>query len=123
MNEVFFDEIRNGSFKEVKAMLAKNPVLLDSKDARGSTPLIIATYYDEPEITDLFLQQGAKVDTKDSSGNTALMGVCFKGYTDIAEKLIKNGADINASNAMGATCLIYAVLLGCNKKLIKLTPH
>ena len=23
MNQVFFDEIRNGSFKEVKAMLAK----------------------------------------------------------------------------------------------------
>ena len=53
MNEVFFKEIREGSFNEVKAMLEKNPILVNSKDVRGSTPLILATYYDEMEITKL----------------------------------------------------------------------
>jgi ankyrin repeat protein len=108
MNEFFFNEIRNGNYNEVKAMLTKNPMLINSKDERGSTALILATYYDEQEIADLLLDMGAKIDAKDASGNTALMGVCFKGYTDVAKKLIERGANINERNAMGATCLIYA---------------
>jgi len=108
MNEFFFNEIRNGNYNEVKAMLTKNPMLINGKDERGSTALILATYYDEQEIADLLLDLGAKIDAKDASGNTALMGVCFKGYTDVAKKLIERGANINERNAMGATCLIYA---------------
>jgi ankyrin repeat protein len=110
MNEFFFNEIRNGNFDEVRAMLKKNPLLLDSKDQRGSTPLILSTYYDQEEITDLLLEWGAKIDAKDASGNTALMGVCFKGFTDTAKKLIDKGVSVNERNTMGATCLIYAAM-------------
>ena len=85
MNEFFFKAIREGNLNEVKPMLEKNPVLINSKDVRGSTPLILATYYDEMEIATLLLDKGAKIDAVDASGNTALMGVCFKGFTDIAK--------------------------------------
>ncbi len=108
MNEFFFNEIRNGNFTEVNAMLKQNPVLLHSKDQRGSSPLILATYYDQLEIVELLLNSGAKIDMKDASGNTALMGVCFKGYEDIAKILIDKGANVNEQNSMGATALIYA---------------
>ncbi|WP_036157249.1 ankyrin repeat domain-containing protein [Maribacter forsetii] len=108
MNEFFFKVIREGSINEVKSMLEKNPVLVNSKDARGSTPLILATYYDQKDIAILLLDKGAKIDAVDASGNTALMGVCFKGYADIAKMLIENNAKLNERNAMGATCLIYA---------------
>ncbi|TVZ15862.1 hypothetical protein JM81_2114 [Maribacter sp. MAR_2009_72] len=108
MNEFFFKAIREGNYNEVKAMLDKNAVLVNSKDSRGSTPLILATYYDETEIARLLLEKGAKIDAVDASGNTALMGVCFKGFTDIAKLLIDKGAALNERNAMGATCLIYA---------------
>ena len=61
MNEFFFNEIRNGNFKEVRAMLEKNPILVNSKNDRGSTPLILATYSDELEITALLMEKGAKI--------------------------------------------------------------
>ena len=65
MNEFFFNEIRNGNVAEVTAMLKQNPVLLNSKDQRGSTPLLLATYYDQIEITKLLLESGARLDAKD----------------------------------------------------------
>lgn len=107
--EEFFAEIRQGRIDVVRAMLDKNPDLIKLKDQRGSTPLILAAYYDQAGIVDLLLQRGAEVDEKDASGNTALMGVCFKGFDEVARKLIDAGADVDARNAMGANCLIFAI--------------
>ena len=104
----FFNEIRNGNFEGVHTMLVANPDLLHLKDQRGSSALILATYYDHGDVVELLLERGAKIDDTDASGNTALMGVCFKGYTGLAEKLIEKGANVNVRNAMGATALIYA---------------
>lgn len=107
--DTFFNEIRNGDIDAVGKMLDANLDLIQAKDQRGSTPLILATYYNHEEMTGLLLEHGAQIDEKDSSGNTALMGVCFKGFHEIAQLLIEKGANVNESNSMGSTCLIYAV--------------
>jgi ankyrin repeat protein len=107
--ERLFDAIRKGDTEAVRRLLANDGKLLHSRDPRGSTPLILAAYYNKGEIVDLLLEQGAKTDEEDGSGNTALMGVCFKGYEAVAKKLIAAGANVNARNAMGATCLIFAI--------------
>jgi len=107
--EKFFEEIRKGNLQEVKSLIDVEPKLLHSRDSRGSTPLILASYYDFLEITNFFIERGAPIDEKDGTGNTALMGVCFKGYTTIAKLLIDHGANVNERNIMGATPLIYAV--------------
>ena len=104
----FFNAIRSGDLAPISEMIEETPVLLHAKDQRGSTPLILATYYNHEEIAIFLIEKGANIDAIDSSGNTALMGVCFKGYTNIAEKLISYGADVNIQNGMGATSLIYA---------------
>lgn len=108
-NEAFFTEIRKGNYEVVQKMLVANPELVNAKDQRGSTTLILAAYYDQSEIVDSLLEHGAKIDEKDTSGNTALMGVCFKGFTEIARKLIEKGANVNERNSMGGTALIYAI--------------
>lgn len=107
--DTFFNAIREGNLDDVSKMLVANPDLVKAKDQRGSTPLILATYYNHCNMTNLLLDQGATIDRKDSSGNTALMGVCFKGFGAIAKKLIEQGANVNERNSMGSTCLIYAV--------------
>lgn len=104
----FFEEIRSGHTEAVQKMLEDIPDLLNANDNRGSTPLILAAYYDQQDIVSLLLNQGAKIDDKDASGNSALMGACFKGYTEVVKQLIAKGANINERNAMGATSLIYA---------------
>ena len=106
--EIFFNAIRNGDLNLVEELLNKTPELLAKRDQRGSTPLVLSTYYNQLEITDVLIKKGAKINDKDSSGNTALMGVCFKGFVELAKKLVASGADVNLSNTMGATSLIYA---------------
>lgn len=106
--EEFFNAIRSGNLEGIQKVLTSVPELLNAIDERGSTPLLLATYYGHMEVAKYLLDSGAEVDAKDSSGNTALMGVCFKGYENIAALLVNAGANVNHVNSMGATSLIYA---------------
>jgi ankyrin repeat protein len=106
--EILFQAIRNEDAIVVKKLLQEDPSLLNIKDNRGSTPLLLATYFGNEEITDFLLSLKPDIDEKDASGNTALMGVCFKGFGSIAEKLIKAGANVNETNYSGATALVFA---------------
>lgn len=108
MNDKLFDAIRNGNFEMVKAITTAHPELINIKDQRGSTPLLLATYYGHQDITEEILKHKPDINAKDGSGNSALMGVCFKGYPVIAKLLIDNNADVNAVNLNNATALIYA---------------
>lgn len=105
----FFGYIRTGDLEGVRHSLQAHPGLVHERDARGSTPLILAAYYDQKDLVRLLLEQGAPVNEMDGSGNTALMGVCFKGYAEMARILIEAGADVNARNGMGGTCLTFSV--------------
>lgn len=105
----FFNSIREGNLNRIGELLQAYPELLTSRDQRGSTPLILAGYYNQKEVVRLMLEKGVPVDQQDASGNTALMGACFKGYTEVAEMLIDAGANVNARNGMGGTCLIFAI--------------
>ncbi len=105
----FFDHIRKGELSAVERLLDRHPELVRVQDSRGSTPLILAAYYNQGDIVDALLKKGADVNAKDGSGSTALMGACFKGYDEVARKLIRAGADINTRNVMGASCLIFAI--------------
>jgi ankyrin repeat protein len=88
-------------------------VELDCRDAKGYTPLILASYNGRQGTTKLLLSEGADPDAADSDrGNSALMGVAFKGYVPIAKMLIEAGANVNLRNAAGQTALMMASLFG-----------
>ena len=106
--DTFFEAIREGDVDRVARYLSDHPQFVNTKDAKGYTPLVLAAYYDHREIVSLLLSKGAKVTQKDGTGNSALMGACFKGFEEVAKMLIEAGADVNEQNAMGGTCLIYA---------------
>lgn len=105
----FFNQVREGNLTAIEALLKEHPQLLTSRDQRGSTPLILAGYYNQQEVVRYLLDKGVAVDEKDSAGNTALMGACFKGYSEVAEILIDAGANLDERNGMGGTCLIFAI--------------
>lgn len=108
MNDKLFNAIRNGDIEMVVSITTAHPELINIKDQRGSTPLLLATYYGNQDMTEALLAHKPDLNAQDGSGNTALMGVCFKGYPVIAKLLIDHGADVNAQNLNGATALIYA---------------
>ena len=84
----FFNAIRAGDKEEVARFLAETPDLLQAVDSRGSSALILATYYDHLPMAKWLLEKGATVNFTDASGNTALMGVCFKGSVPLVQLLI-----------------------------------
>ena len=106
--ETLYDAVRNGDVETVKKALQSKPEWLEHRDGRGSTPLLLSTYYGHKELSEFLLSSGADINVEDSAGNTPLMGVCFKGYPELVELLIEHGAEVNHQSTMGATALIYA---------------
>ncbi|KQN27979.1 hypothetical protein ASF00_08615 [Sphingomonas sp. Leaf34] len=109
--ELLFDAARMGRDEMIPALLQAG-VDIEVTDAKGYTPLVIASYNGQAVATAALLAAGAKVDgAADARGNTALMGVCFKGYAEIAQILLDAGADVNRRNGVGQTALMMAALV------------
>ena len=104
----FINHIRSGHLDPLKDLLEKSPELVNKRDERGFTPLVLATYLDQKEAAELLIDHGAEVNAQDALGNTALMGVCFKGSYELAEMLISRGADIHLTNNEGVDALSLA---------------
>ena len=117
--ELFFEAIQSRHQNKLESYIEENPKLVNTKDARGFTPLIFAAYFDNEDATKLLLENKAEIDAKDNTGNTALIGVCFKGNYHLAKLLIENGANINAINQLGTTPLIFATMYN-RESVIKL---
>ena len=110
--ELMMDAARLGRDDVIPALVSAG-VELECRDAKGYTPLILATYNGRRSTTDLLLARGADANSADDDrGNTALMGVAFKGYDEIARLLIDAGADVNLRNHAGQTALMMAALVG-----------
>ena len=117
--ESFFEAIRTGDYKQLVTQINSNPQFVNTKDSRGFTPLIFATYFDNEMASRLLIDHNAEIDARDGTGNSALIGVSFKGNEKLATLLIENGAHINAKNKMGTTPLIFASMYN-KEALIKL---
>src|ERR1700712_2064021 len=110
--ELMMDAARSGRDDVIPALLHAG-VAIDARDAKGFTPLILASYSGQATTTALLLARGGSVDLVDSArGNSALMGVAFKGYPQIAALLIEAGADVNLRNEAGQTALMIGALFG-----------
>lgn len=110
-NEIF-EACRQGDIDKIEKLYEVNPGIINAEDHKGFTPIILATYNNQPEAVEFLLRKGAVINSPDGSGNSALMGVSFKGYTEIAAKLVDAGAEVNQRNANGATALTFAATFG-----------
>ncbi|WP_159471151.1 ankyrin repeat domain-containing protein [Dyadobacter sp. 3J3] len=105
-----FDAARNNNVVEIKSCLKYTEI--NARDGRGSTPLILAAYYNNAEAAEALLIAGADIELCDRMGNTALMGACFKGYIRVAQLLIHYGASVETVNGNEATALTFAATFG-----------
>lgn len=104
-----FQTIRENKLANLKQLLSTDVKLLASRDARDTTPLVLASYLDNAAATKLIVDAGADLDAQGMTG-TALMGVCFKGHLELARYLLEAGADPNIRHANGSTALIFAAM-------------
>lgn len=112
---------RNGDAAVLAALLKAGQVV-DARDAKGNTLLMLASYHGRAEVVKLLLKSGATVDLRNDKGQTPLGGVAFKGYAEIATLLLDAGADPVADQG-GSTPADFATLAGKTEILALLQPR
>ncbi|MEL6108403.1 MAG: acyltransferase family protein [Planctomycetota bacterium] len=68
-----------------------------------TTPLAMATTFDQAESVSQLLELGADPDRRDGQGSTALHTAAMFGSWKSAERLVDGGADVSLKNADGLT--------------------
>lgn len=105
------DAARAGDI-EIVAGLAKAGVSLEAADAKGYTPLILASYHGQLALVEWLLSQKVDPCRGDARGNTALMGAAFKGHEALVTLLLAQKCPVDQANAVGQTALMFSALMG-----------
>ena len=92
-----------GNTAAIVQHIAASTPLNEKEDLGGSTPLILAAIYGQPEVAKLLIDAGADLEMKNHSGGTALHLACFFCQPRVVELLLNAGADINQTNNRGMT--------------------
>ncbi len=84
----------------------------DTRDARGHTPLTIASMEGYQRLVAVLFRHGAKARQHDNLGYTPLHWAAFEGHDAIVDMLIAQGAEVNAASHSGWTPLMQAATRG-----------
>ena len=95
---------------KVKALLEKNPALINAQDDAGATPLsrAVIALQPSPELVRLLLEKGSKVEGSAKHGETPLQLAAMRGNKDVVVLLLAHGANFHARNRYGSTVMDFA---------------
>ena len=109
--------IRNADARAIRKSL-DNGADVNSRDGDGNTPLILASFYANPECVELLIEKGADVNTANKAGATALSRAATS--YERARLLVAAGANVQVRTALGNTPLILAARRAGNSGTVKL---
>jgi ankyrin repeat protein len=108
----FISAVQKGDGAKAGQLLNDHPTIVDSRDGKGDTALIIAINRGDSDWTGFLLNKGADPNLpSNKSGDTPLIAASRIGFQDAAEWLLGLGAKIDGTNRLGETPLIIAVQL------------
>lgn len=90
---------------------------------RNSTPLHLAAGYNNFEVAEYLLENGAEVNSQDKGGLIPLHNASSYGHLDIAALLIKHNTIVNATDRWGFTPLHEAAQKGRTQLCALLLAH
>ena len=109
--ESFVDAIRKDDAGKAIQLLREHPTLINARDPKGDTALLIAVRRGDREWTGYLLNGGADVDLAAKDGETPLIAAARIGFDEAIGWMTKIGAKVDSSNKLGETALIIAVQL------------
>jgi uncharacterized protein len=103
-----------GKLEQVKNLLHHDPSLVNSYSPDGFSPVALAAYLGQKEITEYLILKGANVNAiaKNATGFTALTGAIANNHAEISKILVKKGADVNHRYEGGVSPLMEASMNG-----------
>lgn len=101
-----------GDLEAVKALLAKEPGVIDTQDGRGRTALLEAVVSGKDEIAMFLISRGADVNPGDEHGVNPILMAAYQGKEELVKLLIKEGAAVNAATRSGFNSLHGAAMQG-----------
>ncbi len=94
-----------GDVAVVRKHIALGTYLDGKEPLGGSTPLILAAIFGQPETVKLLIEAGADREARNHSGITALYAASFFCQSDVVQVLLEHGADTRQTNPDGLTPL------------------
>ena len=100
-----------------------NAPLIENKDDKGNTPLMIAIRKKNPNMVTLLLANHADVMTSNTMNATPLHVASYTGQADITSSLLALGSPVNKQDAEGNTPLMLAAMYGKKEIAEQLIEH
>lgn len=104
------DAAQGGDLASVKALIEKNPDLIDARDAEGRTPLHWACRGVHLEVIEYLVEKGADVNARDNNRVVPLHSLATRNHAAAIEFLAANGANVDAVSYGGNAALHYAAI-------------
>jgi len=105
----FIDAVQKRDGDRATQLITDHPTIINAKDEKGDTGLIIAIRRDDEDWTAFLLNKGADPNLAGANGDTPLITAARAGFDEAAEWLIGMGAQVDETNKAGETALIVAV--------------
>ncbi|OGB84173.1 hypothetical protein A3F66_04490 [candidate division TM6 bacterium RIFCSPHIGHO2_12_FULL_32_22] len=99
--------ISKGNIEEVRNILDSG-ANVNKPSRRGTVPLMLAVFYNNPDMVKLLIDKGADVNQADKDGNTPLTWAAREGHIGIVKLLLDSGADVNQADKYEETPLKLA---------------
>jgi len=108
-----YDAAAAGRLDRVRALVERDPALVNAISAEGFPPMGLAAYLGHEEVVEYLISKGAEVNyAAPPTGFTALTGAVNSRHARIVDLLLKHGAEVNHVYEGTITPLLNAVANG-----------
>lgn len=122
-NAALLDAAKKGCLARVQRLISAENINCRDAQGRNSTPLHLAAGYNNFEVAEYLLENGADVNAQDKGGLIPLHNASSYGHLDIAALLIKHNTVVNATDKWGFTPLHEAAQKGRTQLCALLLAH
>ncbi|MFL6735651.1 MAG: ankyrin repeat domain-containing protein [Sphingomonas sp.] len=105
----FIDAVQKRDGDKATQLIASHPTIIDTKDDKGDTGLIISIRASDRDWTGFLLNRGADPNGQGAGGDTPMITAAKVGFDEAIGWLLGLAAKVDATNRSGETALIIAV--------------
>ena len=105
----FVEAVQKRDGDKATQLITNHPTIIDSKDGKGDTALILTIRAADRDWTAFLLRRGADANAQGAGGDTPLIAAAKAGFDEAVPWLLGQGAKVDGTNRSSETALIIAV--------------